>query len=124
MLLLCALSLAVKAVVPVGFMVGTQSRVVTVEFCADSTGERMLRQITIPLDHSHDRQETSKTSQGCAFSSLGAGGLAAQAPALIAAAIAFVLAMGFGPVTLPLIGDFPHIRPAPRAPPARASLAR
>lgn len=41
--LLIVLALAMKAVIPAGFMLGTQDKVLTVRVCADATGEHITK---------------------------------------------------------------------------------
>jgi hypothetical protein len=96
-LLLLALALLVKALVPAGLMVERKAMVLTVSICADGLGIRTTEQMVIPMKSdpaSHDSDQ-SKRDGNCAFTSLGFGALATVDPALLAVAILFMLALGF-----------------------------
>lgn len=117
---LIVLALLIKAAVPAGFMIGARSMVLTIEICADSTGERLSHQIVLPLTREAAPASGGKAATGCAFSSLWAGGLAGNFPAFVAAAILFALALGFAPVAAPRLQSARFLRPPLRAPPLSA----
>lgn len=120
LLVLCAL--LVKALVPAGYMIGGDTKLLTVQICDDGLGATMTRQIAIPMESGpHDQQGgQSKADGSCAFSSLAMGGVAGTDAALLAVALAFILVLGFAPVTLPRAFRHPHLRPPLRGPPAAA----
>ena len=47
-IVLVVLALAAKALVPAGFMIGTEAKVLTVQICADAQGASFARQIVVP----------------------------------------------------------------------------
>lgn len=114
-----ALALAMKLVVPAGFMPTVADGRMVVRMCSGTGPMTMV--MTIPgLDHSqpdreghHDRHE-----QPCAFSGLSAPSLAAADPVLLALAILFVLAMGVRALAAPITAATPYLRPPLRGPPA------
>ena len=118
LLILCAL--LVKALVPAGYMIGSNSKTLTVQLCADGLGAKMTRQIEIPMESgSHNSKgNQSKADGSCAFSSLAMGGVAGADAALLALALVFILVLGFAPVTLPRASPRAQLRPPLRGPPA------
>ncbi len=120
-MLLIAAALAMKALVPAGFMIGTQARTITVEICADTVSAKLSKTIAIPLagKSGGETGEHGKAEPPCAFGALAMATLGGADTVLIAAAIAFILALGFAsPRTLP-IRDFARLRPPLRAPPVQ-----
>ncbi len=119
-LVLLALALAVKALVPTGFMIAPAGeRFLTVTICSDATGVPKQMQIAIPdkLDAGGDHAEAADKGQPCAFSGLGHALLSGADPALLAAALAFILLIGLAPLpTLPA-RDIAFLRPPLRGPP-------
>lgn len=120
-LVLLALALLVKALVPTGFMISASGeRFLTVTICADASGVPQQMQIAIPAKDGagSDHSEADDTSQPCAFSGLGHSALGGADPLLLAAALAFILLVGFAPHrTLPA-REIPFLRPPLRGPPA------
>lgn len=115
--ILCALF--VKAFVPTGYMFGSQARTFTVEFCAEGGASALSKQIVV---HSQSPLGTpagdhGKSDGGCAFSALSMAGLAGADTLQLAAAIAFILVLGFAAHSLPLTAAPSHIRPPLRGPP-------
>lgn len=120
-LVLMALALAVKALVPTGFMISAGGeRFLTVTICADGTGVLQEMRIAIPDkdDAGSDRSEAGDTSQPCAFSGLGHSALGGADPVLLAAALAFILLVGFAPLRVLPARDIPFLRPPLRGPPS------
>jgi hypothetical protein len=118
-MLLVAAALAVKAMVPAGFMVGSDARTITVQICADTFGGHQARQITLTIPGKHDGgADHAKAAASCPFGALAMAGLGGADPVLLAAAIAFILALGFAaPRTLQAARPA-RLRPPLRAPPA------
>jgi hypothetical protein len=119
---LVALSLMVKALVPAGFMLSQQGKVLTVLVCADTQGRQLTRQIVIP--HSGEEGDAGgehrDTGGVCAFSSLATGSLANTDMALLAIALVFILALGFAQVRPLRLERILHLRPPLRGPPVLA----
>jgi hypothetical protein len=120
-LLLVALALAMKALVPGGFMLGAQSQVLTVSICADSSGTHLTREIVVPREGG-EKDTVSQHAKGapCAFSALGMDGLVGADPILLALALAFILAIGLAPLAAPTFEARTHLRPPLRGPPLTA----
>lgn len=122
-LVFLALALAVKALVPAGFMLspGTE-RFLTVTICADASGVPKQMRIALPeKDIAHgDQAEAADKGQPCAFSGLGHVALGCADPLLLAAALAFILLIGFAPLRAPPARAIPFLRPPLRGPPITA----
>ena len=120
LLILCALF--VKALVPTGYMFGTNARTITVEFCAEGTAPALSKQIVINPQGPRDAPtaDHGKADGACAFSALSMAGLAGADAIQLAAAISFILVLGFAAVSLPRATTFAHVRPPLRGPPSLA----
>ncbi|MEO0031415.1 MAG: hypothetical protein RIS94_1173 [Pseudomonadota bacterium] len=93
--LLIAAALCMKALVPAGFMVGEARQTFTILVCADAsgTGTHAAREVTVPKAPA--KQAGTHAHEICPFSSLGFAALGGADPIQLAAALAFVLALGF-----------------------------
>lgn len=93
---LVALALLVRAWVPAGYMPGnTQGvRVLTMEICADVLGQRITRSITIPARDDGKAQ----VKNHCDYAVMADAAMGGADAPLLAAALAFILALGFAPM--------------------------
>ena len=117
---LIAAALAVKAIVPAGYMVAP-GKSFTVAVCS-GTGEGTMT-LTVPMsqDGKGKHDSTDKPAGGsCAFSALGFAAMGGADLALLVAAVAWLIALGIGPVVLPSLARVPHRSPPLRGPPAFA----
>lgn len=118
---LIALALLVKALVPAGYMVGQSgTRTFDIIVCSDPTGAPVAQKLVIPFENKGDHDGKPAAKGDCAFTALGHGAAPATDPALLIAAIAFILALGFASLPAPALRNPPHIRPPLRGPPATA----
>lgn len=121
--MLLALALAVKAVVPLGYMLSAGgARFMTVTICSDASGGTLKRmQMPIPgkQDSGRDHSEQGAKATHCAFSGLGHSALGGADPLLLAATLAFVLLVGLAPLSTLPRREIPFLRPQLRGPPAR-----
>ncbi len=120
-LVLLALALVVKALVPAGFMLSPgKERFLTVTICADASGVPKQMRIALPDrdDPRGDHAEAADKGQSCAFSGLGHAMLGAADPLLLAAALAFILLVGLAPLRAPPVRAIPFLRPPLRGPPS------
>jgi hypothetical protein len=99
-------------------MIGQNSKVLTVQICAEITGNHAVKQLVIPMkdDGSGSGQKQGKGE--CPFASLSMASLAGADHALLALALAFILALGFAPARSPLPKRVSYLRPPLRGPPA------
>ena len=121
-MLVVAVALCVKALVPQGYMVGGAQKLLSVQLCLDGVHYKTV-QIAIPAQGSSQADgqgQQDKASEHCAFTSLGMGSLGGVDAPLLALALAFILALGFAPTHPVLRGRISHLRPPLRGPPAAA----
>lgn len=116
-MLLVVVALCLKAALPTGFMISQQSRTLTVEICADSLGRMVTHQLVLPMKGDAGGEQGKGE---CPFASLSMASLDAADPVLLAAALAFILALGFAPAHLPRLERATRLRPPLRGPPATA----
>lgn len=121
-LALLALALLAKALVPAGFMLGTGEKLLTITICSDTTGQMVTKTLAVPLSGEHAPASDAQAKQdgACAFSALGHAALGGADLVLLAAALAFILALGFLPLAPPRLARIVHLRPPLRGPPAFA----
>ena len=122
-LVLLALALAVKAVVPAGFMLSAGGdRFLTVTICSDASGTPKQMQIALPgkQDAGGDHSDAAAKATHCAFSGLGHSALGGADPLLLATALAFILLIGIAPLPALPRRDLPFLRPQLRGPPLSA----
>jgi len=120
--LLVGLALFMKALVPAGYMLGTEGRVLTVEICSDASGGHLTKQIVIQADGKSKGGEAghAKADGTCPFASLTIGAVEGADSALLLAALAFILLLAFAPLVLPMRERSDYLRPPLRGPPALA----
>lgn len=118
--LVVVLALAMKAMVPTGYMVTPQFTVLTVTICADAQGTRITHDISVPRDAGHGEASSDKSGNACSWSSLSMATLGSAPPELLASALAFILALGFVPAVPPAARIASWLRPPLRAPPLLA----
>lgn len=120
-LLLLALALAAKVVVPAGYMLGAVDgfggKVLTISVCADAQGGGFIKHIVVPSTDKGDRGD-EKGKDACAWSSLAFTALAVADAALLGAALLFILALGFSAAPRPRLARVAHLRPPLRGPPS------
>jgi hypothetical protein len=115
---LIALALAMKALVPAGYMLGATAHVLTVEVCADSQGKHLTQLIVVPGESTP--ADHAKSDGPCAWSALGIAALGGADLALLALALAFILLLGFAPTAPAPRSRAHHLRPPLRGPPSLA----
>jgi len=127
---LCVAALAMKLLVPTGYMIANQSGHIAITLCPGAapmaaTSMDMSTPDHIMAGHAMPEHDPStshgKTELPCAFSGLSALALASVDAILLAAAIAFVVALGVRPVHAPVHASAPHLRPPLRGPPTLLS---
>jgi len=114
-MLLVAVALFVKVLVPSGYMAGTGQKLLSVQICLDGINHKTV-QLAVPADGSS--HQDSQGHPPCAFTALSMGALGGIDAPLLALAIAFILALGFAPTHPVLRGRASHLRPPLRGPPA------
>ncbi|NLR72071.1 hypothetical protein HGI47_14440 [Novosphingobium sp. ERN07] len=111
-------SLCMKVVVPSGFMIAQNSKVLTVQICSDGFGHSLTKQLVIPMKGEPSDSSSKQGKGDCPFSTLSMASVSGADQALLGLALAFILALGFVPVRGALPSPFFYLRPPLRGPPA------
>jgi hypothetical protein len=115
---LIAFALALRALVPGGYMLREQGTVLTIAICGDATGAHLTRQIVVPQrDGAQDLDPQHAKSTTCPYSVLDMAGAPGADPILLGLAFAFILAIGLLPLAAPEPSARAHLRPPLRGPP-------
>lgn len=116
-----AAALCLKALVPAGYMLDSGATSITVRLCDSSMGQTTTKQIAIPAKGNADRQPGDPAGKPgapeCPYTALNLAAIGGAAPALLALALVFILALGFAPVPQPPVRRTHYLRPPLRAPP-------
>ncbi len=118
-LIVIALALAMKALVPAGYMIGSDTRVLTIRIC---DGGAAPVAATVPIaGHARpghgDGAGSMPDHQACPYSALAHGALGGADPIQIALALAFIVVAGLA-MQPGLVRRTPaRLRPPLRAPP-------
>jgi len=113
---LIALALAMKALVPSGYMVGASAHVLTVQICADSQAQHLTQTLVIPGESTP--ADHAKSDGTCGWGVLAMAALGGADLALLRLALAFILLSGLAPATPAAASPTQHLRPPLRGPPA------
>ena len=117
-LLIVALALAVRALVPTGYMASASPTGLTVELCSGVAGKTIT--IALPGQDNHREQGKAHADAPCAFSALGQASVAATDPIQIVLAVAFILLVGLRALPVPPLAGPTRLRPPLRGPPLEA----
>lgn len=114
---LVVLALLIKALIPAGYMLGEKTgHVFTVTICGDASGQTLTKQIEVPGESgAHAKAEVK-----CVWGLLAMAALGGADVLLLAAALAFILALGIGASRAAPTSRRAHLRPPLRGPPAFA----
>ena len=117
-MLLLALALFTRALVPSGAMVGNERGQLTVSLCSEVVSA--ARTLTIDYERQDKGDRDAAGNGTCAFLLLGMAAIGGADAPLLAIALSFILALGFAalPGIAPRTHDF--LRPPLRGPPAAA----
>lgn len=113
-------ALCMKIVVPSGYMIGQNSKVLTVQICDEISGNHAVKQLVVPMKDGGSDSDQKQGKGECPFASLSMAPMAGADPSLLALALAFILALGFAPARIPLPKRVSYLRPPLRGPPALA----
>lgn len=115
---LVGLALALKMIVPGGYMFGQQGTVLTVTICGDASATNLVRQIVVPHRVApEDVQAKHVKSAACPYSVLDMAGAGGADPFLLAQSLAFIIAAGFSAAVAPEPEASAYLRPPLRGPP-------
>ncbi len=113
-----ALALAMKALVPTGYMVGGDAHRLTIRICDGYAGHDQAHVITLPAKE--DAAKLAHDHQVCPQSALGHAALGGADPIQVALALAFIVLLGFAARTGPVLRPWARLLPPSRGPPVRA----
>ena len=111
-------ALCMKIVVPTGFMIGQNSKVLTVEICNDAVGNHAVKQLVISEKDGGSESGQKQGKGECPFASLSMASMTGADTSLLALALAFILALGLAPAHIALPKRVSYLRPPLRGPPA------
>jgi hypothetical protein len=121
---LVVLALAMKALVPAGFMPAAPGKVLTVIICDGHGSEQATK---IALADSGAKQggsgglsEGAKSASTCPYAGLSSATLGGMDAALLAVLLLFILALGFVSAPIPLLRRGDHLLPPACGPPVFA----
>ena len=119
--LLLACALAMKALVPAGFMLGSSSHTVGIEIC-DGQDHHVSGQLVIGQSGKDrdSRGDHGKSDGVCPYGALSHAGFAGADPVQLALALAFILVL---PLVAPIVlvpARKSYLQPPQRGPPANA----
>lgn len=118
--LLMALALAMKALMPAGYMVAADgAQVLTITICADAQGGSYTKQIVVPHSGKH-AAPAEQAKDACPYSALSMATLGGADATLLALALVFILALGFVAAPRLRLEQTLRLRPPLRGPPATA----
>ena len=114
---LVAAALAMKLLVPAGYMPMVSAGSITLELCSGYEPQTMAMAMPgMPGKYGHEDGH-GKAEMPCAFGGLAMPGLAGADPILFIVAIAFIMALGFLVTPLPSPGRTTRLRPPSQGPP-------
>lgn len=116
--LLLALALCLKAVVPMGYMVDASGATFTMRICDGQTVKTI--EVAIPGKKADPDTTRAQEASHCPYTALAMGGLVGADMLLLAAALVFILLLGFAPIAPPVLRPVPFVTPPLRGPPAYA----
>jgi hypothetical protein len=116
---LAALALAVRLLVPAGFMVGTVDGRPVLQVCS-GYGPVASMAMTHGGHHGsadHRESDHPATDMSCPYGALAQAATTPVDPVLLVLAIAFAMALGVRAMRWPALRDRAHLRPPMRGPP-------
>ena len=119
LMVIFALALLVRAVIPAGFMVSPSSLKLTVQICADGAPGQTSIQVEVPLSKGgqRDKSDHGQKSGPCAFSALSMASMAQDHRPLSIVALATIIATIITNGAPHLQQQAHHPRPPLRGPP-------
>lgn len=110
-------ALCMRVLVPSGYMIGQNSKVFTIQLCHDGLDGPAPKQMVIPMKSGSSDMGDRQGKGDCPFSALSMASVSGADAALLVAALAFVLALGFVALEPAPPGRIFHLRPPLRGPP-------
>lgn len=119
-MMIVALALLVRALIPAGYMIVPNSLTLTVQICSGLQTDHATIDIVVPMsskgqDHLGDH---SQKSPPCAFSALSMASMAGASCPLLALALAYIIAIAVTATAPVPCRSIAHLRPPLRGPPS------
>lgn len=114
-LLIVALAVMARALVPAGYMAQATPTGLTMALCSGVPGQTVT--IALPADDGAAKHAIAKADSPCAFSALSQAGIAAADPILLAIAVVFIMSLGRWSVGAIWLSVRRQLRPPLRGPP-------
>jgi hypothetical protein len=114
-----AFVLAVRLLMPSGFMLAPDAKVLTVVICTGVVGEHQTAKLIIPQNQQKSGHDAGR-GDPCPYSGLSMAATAGVDAPLLAVLLAFILALGFTSVAPPSGEPARYLRPPLRGPPVLA----
>ncbi len=119
--LICVAALAVRILIPTGYMVSTDHGRVAITLCSGVVEQPSMAMDMPGMDHAmsdHGKsKEHGKAEMPCAFSGLSTPVLGGADPVLLVVALALVAAMALRATPRTIVASVPYLRPPLRGPP-------
>ena len=113
------LALAMKVLVPAGFMPEARGKVLTIVMC-DGTGQSVASKMVLPTPGKSAGDPVIKHDGTCPWGGLSHDALSTTEAFLAAILLVWIMAQVFRPATRPVLRGIAHLRPPLRGPPAFA----
>jgi hypothetical protein len=117
---LVAAALAMKLLVPAGYMPMVSSGSITLELCSGYEPPKMAMAMPGMAGKQEHEDKQGKMEMPCPFAGLAMPGLVGADPILLIAAISLIMALGFLVTRRPPLRRITHLRPPLRGPPNAA----
>jgi hypothetical protein len=115
-MMLIVLAIALKALVPAGYMISSESRVLSIAVCHDASGVGTARDVIVPMRKTSGVPGEPAKGE-CPYGALAMAGLSGADAILLGIAVAFLMALGFAPQRVPRLSRPGYLRPPLRGPP-------
>lgn len=121
-IIILAMALCMKVLVPSGYMISASSKTITVGFCSGEMNAPKTTTITIPMntDKSEDSAQKGAAEAPCVFSALSMAATGGIDLPLLVLALAFILSIGFLARTAIVRGAEVRLLPPSQGPPTLA----
>ena len=119
-MLICACALALKLLVPTGYMISNDHGRIAMTICSGVESQRMM--VSMPgMHHGSDGEgspmDSGKSDMPCSYASMASAALDSIDPIQLGAFLAFLLATVFHVTVFPVAPRALYLRPPLRGPP-------
>ena len=118
-LVIIVVALAMKVIVPAGFMPAAQGNVLTIVMC-DGSGQAIADKIVVSVPGKPEAGKVIKHEGTCPWGGQSHDALGAVDAVLAAILLLWILSQAFRPVSSAALGSAAYLRPPLRGPPVNA----